>query len=248
MLLRLDLPQIPPLPQSHPALTIQVTHRFPGRGEKKEPISPLHIVSARWGIGGDAYKDVTEIVRSHAKPDSVSVPASAGLFGDPYPNTPKQLRVVYSFARQWEVSIKESETLTLPEKLGEEEGNPAQYRERLDALLAKEGEVDRILGSGISDTEYSLFVKVKAAFLALRLCDKVALCRICKAGTISSIELKISLTADGFERPEKSIEILLSKDLVEVPGAGTGIGSGMIRARDPKWVDALLSDNPISLC
>ena len=33
MLLRLDLPQIPPLPQSHPALTIQVTHRFPGRGD-----------------------------------------------------------------------------------------------------------------------------------------------------------------------------------------------------------------------
>jgi hypothetical protein len=36
VLLRLDLPQIPPLPQSHPALTIQVTHRFPGRGRLLE--------------------------------------------------------------------------------------------------------------------------------------------------------------------------------------------------------------------
>ncbi len=31
-LLRLDLPQIPPIPQSTSALSLPVTHRFPGRG------------------------------------------------------------------------------------------------------------------------------------------------------------------------------------------------------------------------
>src|ERR1017187_6720409 len=128
----------------------------------------LSIISARWGIGGNAYKDVTEIVRSHTKPDSINIPASAGLFGDPYPNTPKQLRVVYVIARQWEVSIKESENLALPEKRGEEQGNPSRYEEGFNAKLAKREEVDRILDRGISDTEYNLLIKLKAAFLSLR--------------------------------------------------------------------------------
>ena len=31
-LLRLNLPQVPPLPHATPALSLPVTHRFPGRG------------------------------------------------------------------------------------------------------------------------------------------------------------------------------------------------------------------------
>jgi hypothetical protein len=38
---------------------------------------PLAIIFAHWGIGGDAYKDVTNVVRDHAKPDSIP-PASIG--------------------------------------------------------------------------------------------------------------------------------------------------------------------------
>jgi hypothetical protein len=44
---------------------------------------PLAIIFAHWGIGGDAYKDVTNVVRDHAKPDSIP-PRFNWLFGDPY--------------------------------------------------------------------------------------------------------------------------------------------------------------------
>lgn len=81
----------------------------------------LVIVSARWGIGGDAYQDVTNVVRRNAKLDSLNMPASIGLLGDPYERAPKHLRIVYLVGRRWEISVPEWQTAVLPEKDGEEQ-------------------------------------------------------------------------------------------------------------------------------
>jgi hypothetical protein len=90
---------------------------------KKQMSGPLVIRSAKWGIGGDAFKDVTDIVRAHAKPDSINLPASIGVFGDPYEGNPKRLRVRYSFARIHEIEVWEGKgnSLVLPEQEGQEQ-------------------------------------------------------------------------------------------------------------------------------
>jgi diadenosine tetraphosphate (Ap4A) HIT family hydrolase len=74
----------------------------------------LQILSAKWGIGGDAYKDVTDIVRKHAKADSIEIPAQIGLLQDPYPGSGKQLKVLYSFAEKHEAIVQEGHNLVLP--------------------------------------------------------------------------------------------------------------------------------------
>lgn len=202
---------------------------------------PLSIISARWGIGGDAYKDVTKIVREHAKPDSVNIPVSKGLFGDPYPNTLKRLTVVYSIARarEWEITVEESQTLRLPEKEGEEQSRKELERMQARLHALQGGAEDAILSSGISDAEYNLFMKLKGVFNSLRWCEKVALERICELGTVASRDLQIRLGADGFGDPAKIVGQLIYKGLVDETVAG------MLRPKDARWIDALLKDNPV---
>lgn len=202
---------------------------------------PLIIARARWGIGGDAYKDVTDIVRNHAQPDSLHIPASVGLFGDPYPGAAKELRVTYLIARQWEVLVPDGKTLILPEKEGEEQSRKEMQvmRAKLDALRG--GAMDALLASGISDAEYASFMRIKQRFLSLRLCDKVALKRLCDAGEMSSRDLQISLSSAGFADPAKSVGQLIYDGLVEE------IVGGRLRPKEARCIDALLKDNPIQI-
>jgi hypothetical protein len=196
------------------------------------PPAPLTIISARWGIGGSAYTDVTDIVRAHAGPDSIDIPASIGLLGDPYQGTPKRLVVAYSFARRWEVTINESENLVLPEPRGKEQGNPDLRRAKLDTAM---NAVDKVL-LGVSQTEYNLFMQFKRDFLALRWCNRVALKRICD-GTTSSLALGLGLVADGVADPDKIVGQLIGAGFVEN-------NLGALRPKEPRWLDALLHDNP----
>ncbi|MGB9458271.1 MAG: hypothetical protein WCB12_19645 [Bryobacteraceae bacterium] len=200
---------------------------------------PLSIISARWGIGGDAYRDVTDVVRQHAKPDSIRLPASRDLFGNPYPKADKHvLQVAYSLTviERWEVNVKEGDVLTLPEKRGEEQGTKGAERRKahLDSLQDAK---DKILDSGISEAEYNLYIKLGDDFKKLRLCDKLALKRICDAGITTSLALRLGLSADGFADPDKIVGQLIGAGFIED-------NMGALRPKEPRWLGALLQDNP----
>jgi hypothetical protein len=80
--------------------------------------NPLTILSAQWGTGNNAYVDVTKIVCARAKPDSIVIPASIDLFGDPYPYMKKHLKVIYSIPTKHEVKVDENTNLILPQPDG----------------------------------------------------------------------------------------------------------------------------------
>jgi hypothetical protein len=215
------------------------------RSRKKTPAqtpppSPLTIISAHWGIGGNAYKDVTDIVRDHAKPDSVNLPASIGLFGDPYPNATKHLHVAYSVARRWEVTVKEGEHLRLPEKEGEE-----QTRKDREARVAKAATLltpnDRLIAS-LTEIEFNLYKSARSEFQLLPWSQKVALKRICDVGSIGVQELKVNLSRDGFSNPTLIIDDLVFKGFLE----RTHGGLLKPQATQAKWLEVLFGE--IQLC
>jgi hypothetical protein len=89
------------------------------RSDRTNETAPsLQIISARYGIGGTADKDVTGIVRELAKSGSVNIPGRQGLFngffGDPYPLVPKYLKISYSAPAESEVTFNEDAALILP--------------------------------------------------------------------------------------------------------------------------------------
>ncbi|MGD1098138.1 MAG: hypothetical protein ABSB35_39890 [Bryobacteraceae bacterium] len=171
-------------------------------------VGPLTILSARWGIGGDAYKDVTGIIRSHAKPGSVNLPASIGLLGDPYPHTVKRLIVEYSFARNWSVDIKENEALSLPEKDGQE-----QARVEMDKLKARLASITRGAGNpNRSYLEAQAFTQLSEEFAALSWVKKVAIKLLVFHGIADEITLRHVLSNLGLG-PEAYILTNLISDL-----------------------------------
>lgn len=182
----------------------------------------MFIISARWGIGGDANKDVTEIVRAYAVSGSVKIPASIGIFRDPYPQVTKKLTVVYSVARQWEVSVKESDNLVLPEPHGQEQGNL----------------VGALFVGGLTDAESKSLGIYKSKFDSLPWPAKIALGKICKFGISSSTALQIELGPDGFgfADPKKTVSRLQGDGFVEDDVAGN------LTPKNPKLIGAIVSD------
>jgi len=154
---------------------------------------PLIILSARWGIGGDAYKDVTDIVRNNAKLDSVNLPASIGLFGDPYPNVPKHLNVAYLIGRRWDVSVPEEGHLILPEKEGEEQARKEQEQRRA-RLAALRREVS------LSQAETRTYNALKTDFDAMPWAEKWALRLIYQKPLIHFNYLEVEMRNYGFGR------------------------------------------------
>lgn len=75
----------------------------------------LAIVQAAYGADNRVI-DVTDRVRAQVSGNQLSVRASNDLAGyDPAPGTPKVLWVTYSIGgREYQVSVRESETLRLP--------------------------------------------------------------------------------------------------------------------------------------
>lgn len=200
---------------------------------------PLHILSAHWGIGGDASKDVTEIVRRHAKPDSINIPASVGLFGDPYSGSGKYLNVVYSFARRREITVPELVHLVLPEKEGEEQSKKAleARHAQLDALRRP----DDCLVAKISQTEWNLYTAMEKDFVALPWCQKLALRRIHILVNDSIEQFKIALTNDGFVDSAQIVDQLMCKGFLEQRN-----GILRIAASTAKFIDVILEKHPTS--
>ena len=211
--------------------------REPTAGGRNEPERRLRIVSAYWGIGGDARVDVTNKIQAHAQPDSINVPASIGILGDPYPGAVKSLTVTYSIDRQWEITVPENGYLLLPEKEGEEQSRKSA--ERMRAQLDKALSAVDIALDGASQLEYNLFIGAKGRFLSLRWCERLALKRLCDAGSMARVDLEHGLGSDCFESPDRIVAQLIRSDLVEETAGGR------LRPKDVKWTDALLKDNPI---
>lgn len=113
------------------------------------------------------YKDVTELVRAHAKPDSIRMPVVIGLLTDPFPNTHKHLSVTYSFAREWEVRANEGEELVLPEKYGEEQS--VREIQAMKAKLNSMVDPENAFIVKLSETEYSLYRQLESSFNALQM-------------------------------------------------------------------------------
>ncbi len=88
--------------------------QYLGRNSKSAPTAgSVTIHSARYGIGGDAYKDVTDTVRKQVKAGVLNIPASNGLFGDPFPGAVKHLRVVFSTPTMREAKANENMVMSL---------------------------------------------------------------------------------------------------------------------------------------
>ncbi len=76
-------------------------------------VSHPRILSAKYGLGGVNYLDVTQVLRGYVK-NSMEVFASNHFFTDPYPNKEKHLVVQYSMPpsrAQKTVTIKEGQPL-----------------------------------------------------------------------------------------------------------------------------------------
>ena len=77
----------------------------------------LEIIKAEYGAG-NKVKDVTEIVRKHAKNLRVILLPDSNYnanFGDPISGTPKQLMIKYRIdGKEGEVSLPENATIVLP--------------------------------------------------------------------------------------------------------------------------------------
>jgi hypothetical protein len=66
---------------------------------------PLKILSAHWGPTEHECKDITQTIRQLCKSDSIDIPVSIDVLGDPYPNRGKYLWVVYSTTKK--IKLKE---------------------------------------------------------------------------------------------------------------------------------------------
>lgn len=206
---------------------------IPGPRPAIQEVNPLVIVFARWGIGGSAYKDVTEIVRQHATSDGVSLPASIGVFGDPYPGAVKHLRVAYSVPRKWEVEVKENDYIKLPEKEGEEQAR--KWFESAKKTLAEMQRPEDKLMAGMSESEFNLFQLFRSDFTALPWCEKIALKRVCSITYCRESEMLSGLDGDGFKDPSTMIDHLALKGFLE----RTHDGLLKPQASKAKWIDVL---------
>jgi hypothetical protein len=173
-----------------------------------QAVAPLRIVSAKWGIDGDAYKDVTDIVRGHCKPGSVNIPASVGLLGNPYPGAVKRLVVTYSFARERWVEVQENKLLSLPETEGQEYSRleTEKARARLAAMTHGASDPNR------SYLEAKAYTELSDEFLRLSWAMKVALKILIYHGIIDEGSLKRVMKGLGFG-PEDWISIEIIRGL-----------------------------------
>jgi hypothetical protein len=74
----------------------------------------LRIHNAEYGIGHGNYKDVTEIVQKAVRDDVIDISVdNDSLGGDPFPHSPKHLKVKYSFGPR-EARKNERDRLVLP--------------------------------------------------------------------------------------------------------------------------------------
>jgi hypothetical protein len=166
------------------ALVAIIIHKTPGPDRRGRPVlpemddlksdssvTPLVILSAKWGIGGDAFKDVTEIVRAHAKSDSINIPVSIGVLHDPYPHVAKRLKVEYSFARKWWVDIPEGQNLILPETIGQEQATIETERARQRVQQIKQ----ITASAATSATEDRVYNRLRNDFDSLSWAQKLAL-------------------------------------------------------------------------
>lgn len=202
----------------------QITELRPGQHS-------IAVISARWGIGGDAYHDVTSLVRQNVKDESVNLPASIGLFGDPYPKARKRLLVRYLVTRtkEWEVTVEEGETVKLPEKEGEEQSTKFLEHAKM-RLKALQSPKDKLLAD-ISEAEYKVFLNFEGNFNSLRWCEKIALKKLCEAGSLTMENFEAMLDSQGFADPRKIVGNLAVKSLVD--------GGGTLWPKEPKWLDIL---------
>jgi len=201
---------------------------------------PLKIISAKWGIGGDAYEDVTEIICKRAKPDAVNLPVEKGLLGDPFPNAVKHLIVKYSYAREWSVTINESERLVLPEKPGEEQATVfmRDAKEKLAKLRESTKENDLILT--MTDTEYRQYIQTDQQFSGLPWSHRITIRQIHKVGQYAAGHFRSILSRNGFSDPSRMVEDLKSYGFIEER-------QGFVRISPTiaKFIDAILDKHPI---
>ncbi|MGD0669328.1 MAG: hypothetical protein ABSB23_17355 [Bryobacteraceae bacterium] len=200
--------------------------------------APLRIIFAKWGIGGDAYRDVTEIVRRHCKPDAVNVPASVGLLGDPYPGAPKQLNVMYSFARVHWVEVKENAPLSLPEEEGKEYSRIETEKSRTRLATATRGASD----PNRSYLESKAYTELSDEFFRLSWAKKVALKILIYHGIIDEANLRLVMKGLGFGPDDWiSIEIirgLRNCNLLEYKPESGSLRPNPARLRDVEEITA----------
>src|SRR5258708_39917374 len=84
----------------------------------------------------------------------------------------------------------------------------------------------------VSEIEYNLYRSTVPDFTNLPWCQKIALKRVCDAGSFASAELRRKLSDDGFADPDKIIGNLITKGFLH--GA-----MGMLRpqASKVKWLE-----------
>jgi hypothetical protein len=218
--------------------------RLPKTPAEARGVASFAIVSAKWGIGGNAHKDVTDIVRSYVKADSVSLPVSKSIFGDPYPGEEKVLTVVYSVARQWEVRHKESDNLVLPEKDGEEQSRKemeARHTQlaKIQASIQSPGEA---LLATLTETEYRLFLSTEYQFKTLNYRSQLAARRIHQKASVPVSEFRERWETDGFGDCADVIAELIKKSFIEQRQFAYHISPQMAR-----FIDAIIDRNPFEL-
>jgi hypothetical protein len=88
---------------------------------ERKPAPPrlLFIKSASYGLGNDAYADVTVLLKGYVKHNCVNVPVSNSTFNmDPFPGKPKHLRVYYLLdGVEHEIVRHEGDQLVLPDEV-----------------------------------------------------------------------------------------------------------------------------------
>jgi hypothetical protein len=163
----------------------------------------LKIISARYGIGGEAYKPVTEQLCKIAKPDSLHFSGgpqsyNALFWPDPYPNLRKHLKAVYSFTS--EATFDEDTEIILPIL-----DVPKEHSPKVDALPSPQ----------MSQGEYKMSNNARGVFENLPPAQKVLVKRIYESPGLQVAPLIAGLEAQGFADPGAVLNAVLQTELVE---------------------------------